>query len=205
MLKDKSIVDFLAATASSEPVPGGGSIAALSGSLAAALGEMVGRLTTGKEKYVAVEEEMLGLMEAFKAHQTAFVDFIDEDAASFDGVMQAFKMPKASEEEKKARSEAIQLGMKTAAAVPMAVATRCLEMMSPIDAIVTRGNANAVTDGAVAAMMCRTAGLSALLNVRINLAAIKDEDFVSSMTLDCNALESRLIQQEQEILKKVRL
>jgi formiminotetrahydrofolate cyclodeaminase len=87
----------------------------------------------------------------------------------------------------------------------MAVATRCLEMMSPIDAIVTRGNANAVTDGAVAAMMCRTAGLSALLNVRINLAAIKDEDFVSSMTLDCNALESRLIQQEQEILKKVRL
>jgi formiminotetrahydrofolate cyclodeaminase len=205
MLKDKSIVDFLAATASSEPVPGGGSIAALSGSLAAALGEMVGRLTTGKEKYLEVEKEMLGLMEDFRAHQTAFVDFIDEDAASFDGVMQAFKMPKATEEEKKARSEAIQLGMKTAATVPMAVATRCLEMMSPIEAIVTRGNANAVTDGAVAAMMCRTAGLSALLNVRINLSAIKDDDFVRTMTLDCNALESRLIQQEQEILKKVRL
>lgn len=205
MLKDKTIVEFLKATASSDPVPGGGSIAALSAGLAASLGEMVSHLTTGREKFADVEEEMLALAEIFNKKQTAFIQAIDEDAASFDGVMQAFKLPKDTEEEKALRKEAIQRQMKAAAEVPMAVAEACLEMMPSIETIVTKGNPNAVTDGAVAAMMCRTAGLSALLNVRINLGSIKDEAYVTAMTLTCNTVESRLLEAEQAIVGKVNL
>lgn len=205
MLINKSVKEFVEATASNEPVPGGGSIAALAASIAAALAEMVANLTIGKKKYVEVEEEMKGISEKLASCRQVLLEYIDKDAQSFDGVMKAFGMPKDTDEEKAARSAAIQEAMKDAAAVPLAVAKSTFDLMDPIMAVVVRGNANAVTDGAVSAMMARTAVLGALYNVKINLSSINDQDFVSKVTADVERLEKDVVKAEQEILAAVKL
>lgn len=203
MLINKSVKEFVEATASSEPVPGGGSVAALAASIAAALGEMVANLTIGKKKYAEVEEEMKVISEKMNSCRQVLLEYIDKDAESFDVVMKAYGMAKETDDEKAARSAAIQEAMKDAAAVPLAVAKSTFDLMAPIKAVVLKGNSNAVTDGAVAAMMARTAVLGALYNVKINLASIKDEDFVSKVTADVIRLETEVVQIEQEILAAV--
>lgn len=205
MLIQKNVMDFVATTASKEPVPGGGSIAALAGALSAALAEMVANLTIGKKKYVEVESEMIGISEALEVKRQELIELIDKDANSFDDVMKAFKMPKETDEEKAARSKAIQEGTKYAASVPLETAKIAYSIMEYSKVVVEKGNTNAVTDGAVSAMMARTAVLSALMNVKINLGSIKDETFVANMTESVNELEAAAIRTEQEILALVKL
>lgn len=205
MLINKTVKEFVEATASNEPVPGGGSIAALAASIAAALGEMVANLTIGKKKYVEVEEEMKAIAEKLSSCRLVLLEYIDKDAQSFDGVMKAFGMPKETDDEKAARSAAIQEAMKDASAVPLAVAKSTFDLMEPIKAVVLKGNSNAVTDGAVAAMMARTAVLSALYNVKINLSSINDQDFVNKVNADVVRLETEVVRIEQEILASVKL
>ncbi len=205
MLVNKNIIDFVATTASNEPVPGGGSIAALSGALAAALAEMVANLTIGKKKYAEVDSEMKGIVEALEVKRQELVELIDKDANSFDEVMKAFKLPKVTDEEKAARTQAIQDGTKFAASVPLQTAKIAYSIMEYSKVVVEKGNTNAVTDGAVSAMMARTAVLSALMNVKINLGSIKDETFVSEMTAEVKELEAAAIKFETEILDLVKL
>lgn len=205
MLINKTVKEFVEATASSEPVPGGGSVAALAASIAAALGEMVANLTIGKKKYAEVEDEMKVISEKMSSCRVVLLEYIDKDAESFDEVMTAYGMAKETDEEKAARSAAIQVAMKNATAVPLAVAKSTFDLMEPIKAVVLKGNSNAVTDGAVAAMMARTAVLGALYNVRINLSSIKDADFVTKVTADVERLEKEVVQCEQEILAAVTL
>ncbi len=205
MLIDQNVKQFVETTASNEPVPGGGSIAALSGALGAALAGMVANLTVGKKKYVEVEEEMKALVEEAACLQDKLVNLIDKDAASFDDVMKAFKMPKETDEEKAARTAEVQKGMKYAASVPLETAETAFEIMKLAEAAVVKGNSNAVTDGAIAAMMGRTAVLGAILNVRINLGSIKDEAFVEELAKKCDALEAEVQKRETEILAQVKL
>ncbi|KAB3533509.1 cyclodeaminase/cyclohydrolase family protein [Alkaliphilus serpentinus] len=203
MLASMKLNEFLQETASSNPVPGGGSIAAMSAATAAALTEMVANLTVGKKKYVEVEEEMKGIAaEASKLREKLLAD-IDKDADSFNEVMAAFKLPKETEEEIEKRKEAIQEATKKAALVPLEVAQTAFDMMGIIETVVVKGNQNAVTDGAVAAMMARTAVLSALFNTKINLTSIKDEAFVSETTAKVKELEDKATEVEGRILSKV--
>lgn len=203
MLINKDITSFVDATASNAPVPGGGSIAALTGTLAAALGEMVGQLTIGKKKYLEVEEEMKVIVENLNKKRMKLIELIDKDASSYDDVMQAFKLPKDTDQEKSARSQAIQEGTKYAASVPLETAVVTFSILDDIETLVIKGNSNAVSDGAVAAMMARTAVLSALMNVKINLSSIKDADFVKRMTDEVTHLETQISIREREILKHV--
>lgn len=205
MLGELSLQDFLAQTASNEPVPGGGSIAAMGAASAAALTEMVANLTIGRKKYEAVEAEMKEIQEIAKGLRERLIEDIDRDAASFNSVMDAMKLPKETESEKQARTAAIQEATKKAAQVPLEVAKAALEMMPIIEKIVSRGNQNAVTDGAVAAMMARTAVLAALYNVKINLTSLKDEDFVTALRKQVQEIEQGALQWEREILSKVNL
>lgn len=200
MLVNKTVTGFVEITASNEPVPGGGSVSALSASIAAALGEMVANLTVGRKKYAEVEAEMKEISEKLCECKNVFLEYIDKDANSFDGVMQAFGMPKETDEEKAARSAAIQAGMKDAAAVPLAVAKGTVEMMPLIKVAVEKGNSNAVTDAAVAGMQARTAVLGALYNVKINLGSIKDEDFVAKVNSEIAEIEKQAIAIEAEII-----
>lgn len=205
MLKDMTIKEFIYETASDSPAPGGGSIAALSAASAAALIEMVANLTIGKKGYEQVEEEMKELKGVAGEYKEKFVNYIDEDSDSFNKIMDAFKLPKSTEEEKKARTKVIQEGFKGAATVPLNVAKDAFELLALAEKVIEKGNKNAVTDGAVAAMSARTAVHSALYNVKINLGSIKDEKFVNDTKKKIEELESNVNKIEEKILNKVKL
>lgn len=199
-MKNMTIEQFAMQTASNEPVPGGGSISALAGALAAALTEMVAGLTIGKKKYAGAEEEMkaaIGPMHDIC--QQLLVD-IERDSQSFDLYMQALSLPKETEEEKAARTEAMQNGLKAAVAVPLSVAKASYEVLPYAELMVEKGNKTAVTDALVATMMARTAVLGALFNVKINLLSIKDQEFVQATSQEVGALEKKAIEHERKIL-----
>lgn len=204
-LKDLTIEEFAKVTASDAPAPGGGSVAAAAGSLAAALAEMVANLTIGKEKYAEAENEMRELAGKGQAVREKLIADIQRDSSSFNLYMAALRMPKDTEEEKTARREAMQRGLKEAAVVPLSVAETAAEIFPLAEAAVARGNANAVTDGLVSAMMARTAVLSALLNVKINLNSIKDEAFRADMEKQVKRLEKTASEYEAKILKSSEL
>ncbi|MEG1145024.1 MAG: cyclodeaminase/cyclohydrolase family protein [Clostridium sp.] len=200
-LKNLTVTEFVNVTASDAPAPGGGSVAALAGALAAALAEMVANLTVGKEKYAAVEDEMKKLADDGAALRVELLEDIQKDSTSFNLYMDAIGMPKSTDEEKAVRREAMQNGLKAAAQVPLSVGAAAYKIFPIAEAVVARGNTNAVTDGLVAAMMARTAVIGALFNVKINLGSIKDEAFVAELAAEVKELEEKAIAYEQKILK----
>ena len=205
MLAELRVSELLDKTASSDPVPGGGSIAALSAAAAAGLTEMVANLTVGKKGYEAVEEEMMAVAEKMRPLREKLLKDMDRDADAYNEVFSAFKHPKSTDEEKEQRQKAIQAGLKQAALIPLEVAEDAFRILEFARTVIAKGNRNAVTDGAAAAMMARTAVLSALYNVKINLGSIKDEAFVKEMKEKVKRLEEETLKEEQEILSLVEL
>ncbi|MGP1582366.1 MAG: cyclodeaminase/cyclohydrolase family protein [Porphyromonas endodontalis] len=200
MLTELTVKGLLAETAGDAPVPGGGSISALNGAIAAALTEMVANLTIGKKKYADVQDEMAEIAKSAAALQKELVLDVDRDSEAYDGVSQAFKLPKETDEEKAIRSAAIQENTKKAALVPMEVARRASTLLPSIEAVVARGNQNAVTDGCVAMMCARVAVVGALFNVRINLTSIKDEEFVARLREEADRLEADVLAREAAVI-----
>ena len=200
MLADLSIKGFLAETAGNAPIPGGGSVSALCGAVAAALTEMVANLTIGKKKYEEYEGQMRTIAIEAAAIRERFTAFIDEDSMAYDRVFAAYKLPKETEEEKALRSAEIQEATKQAALVPMQVAEELSAVVETIIYVAHKGNQNAVTDACVAMMAARTCILGALLNVRINLSSIDDHIFVERMKEKADHLESEAIRIETKLL-----
>lgn len=200
-LTDLTVKGLLDVTAGKEPVPGGGSISALCGSIAAALTEMVAGLTIGKKKYAEVEEQMKQLAERVQQIRQQLILDVDRDSEAYNVVFAAFQMPKETDEEKAARSAQIQEATKIAANVPMEVARRVYSLLSDIEEVVSNGNQNAVTDGCVAMMSARNAIIGALFNVRINLTSIKDEQYVADMTAEADRLEREVIEREAKVIE----
>lgn len=205
MLTDLSIHDFLKETASGSAVPGGGSIAALSGASAASLCAMVANLTIGKKGYEAVEAEMQSIAKTASDLKYQFIQNIDRDAEAYHSVLQAFKQPRGTDAEKKIRNETIQEAFKKAAHVPLQVAEAAFSLFELIEKVVTQGNKNAVTDGAVAALTARTAVHAALYNVQVNLGSIKDQVFVDKTSAQVKVIQTQVEKTEREILTKVNL
>ena len=189
MLVDSTVKDFLAKVAGSDPVPGGGSIAALNGAIAAALAAMVAGLTVGKKGYEENEEQ-----------KEEFLIDVDRDSEAYNKVFDCFRMPKSTEDEKSARSAAIQEATRFAALVPMQVARNAYELMVIIADVARLGNRNAVTDACVAMMSARSAVLGALMNVRINLGTLKDKAFVAELQSEADELERKTCEKEKELL-----
>lgn len=203
MLADLTVKDFLDKVSGNDPVPGGGSIAALNGALASALATMVAQLTIGKKGYEMSEEVMRHAQILTACLQKEFMVLVDKDSEAYNAVFACFKLPKATDEEKAARSAAIQEATRQAALVPMEVARKALDMMSVIADIARLGNRNAVTDACVAMMSARSAVLGALLNVRINLSSLKDKEFARQLGTETDAMEQEACQKEKELLDAV--
>lgn len=203
MLADLTVRDFLDKVAGLDPVPGGGSIAALNGALASALATMVARLTVGKKGYEPCEEFMQHAQTITLRLLDEFTTLIDKDSEAYNAVFACFKLPKATDEEKATRSAAIQEATKQAALIPLEVARKALDMMPVIADIARLGNRNAVTDACVAMMSARSAVLGALLNVRINLGSLKDQDFVLRLQSEADQIERSAIQREKELLEVI--
>lgn len=203
MLANLSVKEFLAKIAGNDPVPGGGSVAALNAALASALTEMVANLTIGKKKYEDKETMMKRIASSAGNYMASFVRDIDADSEAYNRVFEAFKLPKETNEEKSLRDEEIQAATKVAAEIPMEVARKALDMMDIIAQVAENGNKNAITDACVSMMTARTAVLGALLNVKINLSSINDIEYVALMMQEANYLEQEAIVKERTLLDKV--
>ncbi len=200
-MKNMTINEFAKIVASESPVPGGGSIAALCGALSAALSEMVANLTVGKKKYAECKEEMTEIINEASLLREKLLNFIEEDSLAYNKVVEAYKLPKESEEEKSFRLLKIEEGLKIAASVPLKVAETSFEILPLTEALVKRGNKSSVTDALVGAMMARTGVLSAVLNIRINLDSIKDDEFVKELKAKADFLENETNAYEKKILE----
>ena len=203
MLANLKITEYLERAAAGTAVPGGGSVAALNAALAAGLTEMVANLTIGKKGYEAVAEEMNDIVGKSTELREKLTAAIDRDAEAYSEVMAAFKLPKATDQEKGLRKPAIQKAFKHAALVPLEVANHAVKVIDLAGRAVDSGNKNAVTDGLVAAMNAKTAALAALYNVKINLSSIEDDEFVKKLTREINDLEQQAKSKEQKILANV--
>ncbi len=202
-LKEMSVAEMAAMTASNSPAPGGGSIAAMTGAFGAALSAMVASLTIGKKAYADVKDEMQEVIDKAEELRLELLDAIQKDSESFDAFIAALGMPKDTDEEKAARTAAMQKSLKEAAEVPYQTAVTAAMVMPLAETVVQKGNAKAVTDGLVSAMMARTAVRSALLNVRINLESINDAEYVADMQKKCRDLEGSVVKAESYILSLV--
>jgi methenyltetrahydrofolate cyclohydrolase len=173
-LGSMSVAEFLEVLGSDAPTPGGGAAGAIAGATGAALIAMVGRLTVGKKGFEDVEARMRALVERADSARLAFLALADRDAHAFDGVMTAFKMPKETDEEKAARSAAIQAGYEQAASVPMEIARAAIDLMELAEDATAMGNPQAASDGLSGAAHLYCAAASAIANVEINAASLKD-------------------------------
>lgn len=203
-LKELTLKEFLEKTAAKEPVPGGGSSAALNAAMATALTEMVANLTIGRKKYAEADEQMREIAAEMSAHRNRFLDDIDRDAEAYRRVMEAYRLPKETENEKEHREAKILEATKWASMVPMEVAERAFSLLELMQETLQKGNPNAATDGLVGLMNCRTAILSALLNVRVNLGGITDQSFVEEMNAKCDRLEKHTMEIETEAIELIK-
>ena len=197
--------EFVEKVASDAPAPGGGSVSALAGALAAALCAMVARLTLGKEKYRDTWREMEKVRDSADALMRRLLELVDEDTAAYNEVLSAFKLPRDSEAQKTARQAAIQSATKKATAVPMETLRSVTELLSMAEAAVEKGNPNCLSDAGVAAHLIRAAASGAAYNVRINLSSLDDQGLSTQMKLETAELLARVmsaVAKLQETLNK---
>jgi methenyltetrahydrofolate cyclohydrolase len=205
MLIEMKLNAFLDRTASSDPVPGGGSISALAAASAAGLVEMVANLTASGKGSDAIKTEMKEISKKAAAFRVKLSEGIDRDSKAYNQVISSYKMPKNNEAEATTRTRAIQAALKHAAEVPLQVASETLKLMTLAEIVLKKGNPNAVTDVLVAVMMARTATLGALFNVKINLRSITDSSYVSKLSAQVRETEVTALEKEKDLLALVNL
>jgi len=204
----KSLIDmtckgFANETASESPAPGGGSVSAYIGSLGISLGTMVANLSSHKGGWDERWEEFSNWAEKGQVLKDELLWLVDEDTVSFNRIMDAFSLPKGSDHEKTARTNAIQEATKYATEVPFRTMQKAYDSLELIKAMVETGNPNSVTDAGVGALCARTAVMGAFLNVKINASGLKDKAFVSDIIAKGQEIENKTMTMEKEILTMV--
>ena len=187
-LVDKPVTNFLDELASNAPAPGGGSVAAISGALGAALVSMVCNLTLGKKAYADVQDEISELLAKSEALREELTSLLEADVKAYTGYSKAAKLPRGTEEEKAERQVVMQAALKVATDVPLSIAEAAVKVMDLCMPAAEKGNKWAVSDAGVAVLMAEAALRSAALNVLINLGSLKDEEFVADRQAKLDAL-----------------
>jgi glutamate formiminotransferase/formiminotetrahydrofolate cyclodeaminase len=175
----ETVRDFLAEVASGQAAPGGGAAAAHAAALGAALGEMIARLTVGRDRYADVEQEIKEVLAELTPLRASLERAAVEDAASFRRVMEALRLPQSTEDERRVRANQIEAALKGAATVPLEVANGAVQVLALLETLSEIGNPNALSDAATGAQLSLAAVASARYNVIVNTAEIEDEEFVS--------------------------
>jgi glutamate formiminotransferase/formiminotetrahydrofolate cyclodeaminase len=203
-LVSMSVDRFVDEVSSESPAPGGGSVAAHAGSLAAGLSAMVANLTVGKRGYEAAWDDLSAVAERAQAVKDRLVRAVDEDTDAFKQVMAAMRMPKGTPEEKAARRAALEAGYLQATRVPLGTARACREAMALALVVAERGNTNSAPDAGVAALMARAGVEGAVLNVLSNLGSVKDEAFKQACREETGQLANEAAAACDQIMAKVR-
>jgi len=184
-MREMTIGAFLDRLASADPTPGGGTASALAGAMAAALAAMVARLSKGRGGDDAAFERTAEDADRARTHLIALAA---QDAQAFDAVLRAMRLPRATEEERRARQVSVQEAWRGAAEVPLHVMQEAVAVLRLLPDLVRSGRPNAVSDVAVGSLLAHAAAHGALHNVRINLASIKDETFAARLRAEAEAL-----------------
>jgi formiminotetrahydrofolate cyclodeaminase len=188
MLVKLPVEEFSQVLGSNSPAPGGGSVAALSGSLGASLVSMVCKLSIGKADYEAFQVELVEALNQAHILSDSLLERVDLDTEAFNSVMAAFKMAKQTGDEKKARSEAIQTGFKQAVQSPLGIARECLEVLRLTKNLLGKSNSSALSDLCVASLQAYAGLEGAIMNVKINIPSIRDENFTTDTSREISAL-----------------
>ena len=202
-LVDMTCAAFSEETASESPAPGGGSISAYMGALAAALGTMVANLSSHKAGWDERWEFFSDWAENGMAVMNELLALVDEDTAAFNKIMDVFGMPKGTPEEKEARAAAMQVATLYATEVPLRTMKAAYKAFDVVRAMATEGNPNSVSDAGVGALAARSAVMGACLNVKINAAGLKDREVAERLINEANEIQALAQQAEKEILEIV--
>ncbi len=202
-LINMKLTEFVDETASESPAPGGGSISAYMGAMGVALGTMVANLSSHKKGWDERWEEFSKWAEKGQLYQNQLIKMVDEDTRAFNKIMDAFGLPKATPEEKAARTQAIQDATRYAIEVPFRTMVLAYESMEIMKAMVEIGNPNSVTDAGVGALAARSAVMGAFLNVKINASGYNDKNYVNDILSKGNEIELKTIELETKILEMV--
>ena len=203
LLVGKNLTQFANETASESPAPGGGSIAAYLGSLGAALGTMVANLSSHKRGWDKRWEEFSIVAEEGQKLKDKLLHLVDADTAAFNNIIDAIRMPKGTEAEKKMRSEAMLAATKNAIEVPLEVMRTSDACFSLLRQMAEKGNPNSVSDAGVGALCCKAAVHGAYLNVKINCKDLNDKTYVDKVNLEAEGILKHAIKEEKEILNIV--
>jgi formiminotetrahydrofolate cyclodeaminase len=203
MYLDKPLQNYLDELASSQPTPGGGSAAALSGAMGAGLVSMVARLTLGKADYAAVQQEIEAISQQTEHLRTRFQQLMQEDIEAYGRLSATFKLSRSTPEEKAARTEAIQEQLAEAALVPLEVAECASELIHYCLRIAEIGNANVLSDVATGAALASSAGTGASWMVRTNLRAMKNLELVNALSNRLSAALDSIATYSQQVVIKV--
>lgn len=202
-LIDMTCKAFAHETASESPAPGGGSISAYMGALGAALGAMVANLSAHKAGWDERWEEFSDWADRGQALLSELLHLVDEDTAAFNRIMDVFAMPKSTDEEKAARSEALQAATLYATQVPLRTMKAAVQVFDLVQTMAAEGNPNSVSDAGVGALAARSAVLGACLNVKINAAGLKDRAAADALVAEAEALAAEADRREREVLAVV--
>lgn len=201
--REQPIDSFLSQLGSKAPVPGGGGASALCGALGAALAHMVASLTVGKPKYASAESEMNEVLYETELLKDRFLAFMDEDAAAFEPLAQAYRMPKETEEHKNEKSRVMESALKSAVLPPMQIMETCAKAMKWIAVCAEKGSVVAISDAGVAAALCRAALEGAAFNVFINTQNMQDREFAETLNFRARQLLAQYGEEANEIIRKI--
>ncbi|MDE6294559.1 MAG: cyclodeaminase/cyclohydrolase family protein, partial [Muribaculaceae bacterium] len=202
-LVDMTCVGFADETSSESPAPGGGSISAYMGALAAALGTMVANLSAHKAGWDDRWEEFSNIAEKGREIQDRLIALVDEDTDAFNRIMDVFAMPKKSEAEKSARAAAMEAATLYATQVPLRTMKAAFDTFEVLDEVARKGNPSSISDAGVGVLAARAAVLGAQLNVRINAAGLKDREMASKLVAEAKEIADKACAKECEILEHV--
>ncbi len=203
MIKEMKIKNFMDLLASSSATPGGGSVAALTGAMGAALLSMVSNLTLGKEKYRDIEDEIKGLLKRSESLRAQLEKLTEEDVEAFNQLMAVMKLPKNNEKEKKDRDQRLQIALIEAARVPLEVAKKSKEIIDMGQEIASKGNKNAISDVGVGVILAEAALESAIINVKINLKLIRDESLKKEIIEEIKNITELVKEEKDKIINEV--
>jgi formiminotetrahydrofolate cyclodeaminase len=202
--REVTLTQFLDAVSEGSATPGGGSVSALAGCLGSALVEMVVNLTVGKKGFEAHEPALKKIREEAHAQREALASTIARDIDAYQEVMNAYLLPKTTEEEKRKRKEEIQKSLKKAADPPLFTAATSLKVMKLCQEAVEKGNPNAISDAAVGALLADAALWGGMFNVLINLSALEDKKYVQKMKKELKRLTLEGEKIKKEIMARVK-
>jgi formiminotetrahydrofolate cyclodeaminase len=183
-----TVQDFIEQLASANPTPGGGSASALAGAMAAAMVEMACNLTVGREKFRDVEADLQVVLARASELREQLLAAVDADTDAYDQVSQAYKLPKTTDQEKAARTQAIQKALQYATRVPLKVALASMETSQLAQIALEKSNPNVASDARVARVLADAAREGATANVEINLGSITDQDFIATIQEELEGL-----------------